>query len=83
MTHAPEASAHTPKSTPKTSAPAAMPTMRGTVRADDESEAVGIVGASSKVMAGSSSTVTPSAVEAASAVPKLEESKACSTSAVV
>ena len=53
------------------------------MRADDESEAVGIVGASSKVMAGSSSTVTPSAVEAASAVPKLEESKACSTSAVV
>ena len=80
MTHAPAES-----NPPKTKAPAAMPTMRGTnsLRADDESEAVVIVGASSKVMVGTSSTATPSAVEAASAVPKLEESKVCRTSAVV
>ena len=44
--------------------------MRGTnsLRADDESEAVVLVGASSKLMVGTSSTATPSAVEAASAV---------------
>ena len=53
------------------------------MRADDEPEAVVLVGASSKVMVGTSSTATPSAVEAASAVPKLKESKVCRTSAVV
>ena len=57
----------------------AMPTMRGTSKSDDETEAM----FESTVMLGISSTVTPSAVEAASAVPRLEESEVCSTSAVV
>ena len=56
-----------------------MPTMRGTLRSsDDESDM-----SDSTVIVGTSSTVTPSAVEAATAVPRLEESEVRSTSAVV
>ena len=40
-------------------------------------------GGDSKVIVGTSSTVTPSAVEASAAVPKLEESEVCTASAVV
>ena len=53
--------------------------MRGTLRSDDETEAR----FDSTVMLGISSTVMPSAVEVASALPRLEESEVCSTSAVV
>ena len=53
--------------------------MRGTLRSsDDESDM-----SDSTVMVGASSTVTPSVVEAATAVPRLEESEVRSTSAVV
>ena len=67
---------HAPERTTMTKA---MPTMRGTSKSDDETEAM----FESTVMLGISSTVTPSAVEAASAVPRLEESEVCSISAVV
>ena len=53
--------------------------MRGTLRSDDETEAR----FDSTVMLGISSTEMPSAVEVASALPRLEESEVCSTSAVV
>ena len=72
-THAPA------ERTTQTKAPVAMPTMRGTLRLDDDAEAM----VDSTVMLGVSSTVTPSAVEAASALPRLEESEVCTWSAVV
>ena len=52
-----------------------MPTMTGTSRSSEESDLT--------VMVGTFSTVTPSAVEAASAVPRLEESEVCTWSAVM
>ena len=56
-----------------------MPMMRGTLRSsDDESDM-----SDSTVIVGTTSTVTPSAVEAATAVPRLEESEVRSTSAVM
>ena len=72
-THAPA------ERTTQTKAPVAMPTMRGTLRLDDDTEAM----VDSTVMLGVSSTVTPSAMEAASALPRLEESEVCTWSAVV
>ena len=54
-----------------------MPTIAGTSRLD-ESDPDDFT-----VMVGISSTVMPSAVEAASAVPRLEESEVCTCSAVV
>ena len=74
MTHAPA------ERVPTTSAPAtAMPMMVGRVSSsDDESDM-----SDSTVIVGTSSTVMPSASEAASAVPRLEESEVRSASAVV
>ena len=53
--------------------------MRGTLKSENETEAM----VDSTVMLGTSSTVMPSAVEVASALPRLEESEVCSTPAVV
>ena len=62
--------AHTERRATTTKAPAAMPTMRDTLRSDDESDAI-----VSTAMVGSDSTVMPRADEAVSAVPRLEESE--------
>ena len=72
MTHAPAE-----RRTTRTNALTAMPEMRGALRSDDESEATTVI------TAGAFSTATPSAVEAASAVPRLEESEVCTWSAVL
>ena len=72
MTHAPAE-----RRTTRTNATTAMPAMRGTLRSDDESESMTVI------TAGTPSTVTPSAVEAAAAVPRVEESELCTASAVL
>ena len=56
-----------------------MPMIKGTLSSDDESGAM----PESTAMVGTFSTVTPSAVEASSAVPRLEESKVCISSTVM
>ena len=52
--------------------------MSGTLRSSDESDK-----ADSTVIVGTSSTVTPSAVEASLTVPRVEESEVCTWSAVL
>jgi len=52
-----------------------MPTIAGTSRSLDESDDRSAVSNDFTVMVGGSSTVMPSAVEASSAVPRLEESE--------
>jgi len=70
--------AHVDKAT-KRIATTTMPMIRGTLSSDDESGAM----SDSTVMVGTSSTVTPSTAEAAPAVPRLEESEVCISSAVM
>ena len=52
--------------------------MSGMLRSSDESDMADLT-----LMVGTSSTMMPSAVEASAAVPRLEESEACTASAVV
>ena len=72
-----------------TAMPAVIPPMQPPLQLNRGSSSItGLTFSSSgparvTVMVGTSSTVTPSAVEASAAVPKLEESEVCTASAVV
>jgi len=81
MTHAP-AKTHAP--TTRTTTTTAM-TMTVTLSSDDEPGSISDPGSmiDSTEMVGSDSTVMPSAVEAASAVPKVEVSEVCIASTVM